>query len=208
MNNNLLGKLVVILTCGLMLTSCKSDDNSGNPQDPVTPQEKSDMPELKLDFESLSDWYLAAVKKCHPKIQQVWDSSANPADFNLLLVNETKDKVYLITPEGKQEMKESEWPDDLRTAIEELDAFYHINVGGKRCTMILCSIERYKRMDQAMVMLGYKPLSDLEKVCENLALFYHEAFHQYVQDGDRRWTQDKTAYNRDNSYPIGYEPRI
>ena len=208
MSKNILGMLAVVLAFGVMLAGCKSDDNSEKTNEPVTPQETTDMPALKLDFESLADWYLAAVKKCHPQMQKVWDSSANPADFNLLLVKETKDKVYLITPEGKQEVKQSEWTDGFRTAIENLDAFHHIRLGDKRCTMILCSIQRFEKMDQALVMMGHKPMSDLEKVGENLALFYHEAFHQYVQDGDSRWTSDKTAYNRDNSYPIVYEPRI
>jgi len=208
MKKNLLGMLVVILTCGLMFIGCVNEDNSVKPEKPVTPQETSDMPELKLDFESQSDWFLAAVKKCHPLIQQVWNTDADPAMFNLLLVNETKDKVYLITPEGKREVKESEWTDDFRAELEKMDAFCHIYFDGKCCTMIQFSLERFDRMDQAMIMMGYKPMSDLEKVCENLSLFYHEAFHQYVQDGDPGWTEDKTAYNRDNSYPIVYEPRI
>ena len=200
-----------MLTCSLMFTGCKSDDNSVKPEEPVTPQETTettDMPELKLDFESLSDWYLAAVKKCHPKIQQVWDKSAAPSDFNLLLVNETKDKVYFITPEGKQEVKESEWNDEFRTALQQMDAFSHINFGGKHSTMILCSLKRFDKVDQALNMMGYKPMSDLEKVCENLVLFYHESFHKYVQEGDTYWTLDRTNYNRDNSFPIVYEPRI
>ena len=63
MSKNILGMLAVALTFGVMLAGCKSDDNSEKTNEPVTPQETTDMPELKLDFESLADWYLAAVKK-------------------------------------------------------------------------------------------------------------------------------------------------
>ena len=211
MKKNLLGIMVVVLTSALMFISCGSDDEPAKPEEPVKPQETTettDMPKLELDFESMSEWYLAAVKKCHPLIQQVWDSSADPKKFNLLLVKETKDKVYLITPEGKREVKESEWTSGFRTALQQLDAFSHIEFDGKYCTMIMCSMKRFEQIDQALSMMGYKPFSDLEKACENLALFYHESFHRYVQEGETRWSRDNTAYNRDNSYPIAYEPRI
>lgn len=211
MKKNYLGILIVVMASAFMFIGCKGDDEPVKTEEPVKPQETTettDMPELKLDFESMSEWYLAAVKKCHPLIQQVWNSSADPKKFNLLLVKETKDKVYLITPEGKSEVKESEWTDGFRTALQQLDAFSHIEFDGKHCTMILCSIKRFDQMDQALKMMGYKPMSDLEKVCENLALFYHESFHRYVQEGETGWSRDKTAYNRNNSYPIVYEPRI
>ena len=204
LNKHLLGLLAVTLFSSLMFTGCANNDFSIKPGS----QDTSGLPELKTDFEPLSDWYLAAVKKCHPLIQKVWNSNADPANFNLLLVNETKDKVYLITPEGKREVKESEWSGTFRTALEQLSTFCHIDLDGKKCTMLQSSIKRYDMMDQALITMGYKPLSTLEKVCENLAVFYHEAFHQYVQSSSLGWTEDKTAYNRDNSFPIVYEPRI
>ena len=173
MKKNLLGIMVVVLASALMFISCGSDDEPAKPEEPVIPQETTettDMPKLELDFESMSEWYLAAVKKCHPLIQQVWDSSADPKKFNLLLVKETKDKVYLITPEGKREVKESEWTNGFRTALQQLDAFSHIEFDGKYCTMIMCSMKRFEQIDQALSMMGYKPFSDLEKACENLVL--------------------------------------
>ena len=212
MKKNFLGILIVVMASAFMFIGCKGDDEPVKIEEPVKPQETTettDMPELKLDFESMSEWYLAAVKKCHPLIQQVWNSSADPKKFNLLLVKETKDKVYLITPEGKSEVKESEWTDGFRTALQQLDAFSHIEFDGKHCTMILCSIKRFDQMDQALKTMGYKPMSDLEKVCENLALFYHESFHRYVQDGKNRWTNPKnTSGQAPQVFPVDYNSRV
>ena len=200
--------LAATLTSGLMFAGCTENDNPVKPENPVTPTETTDMPELKLDFESMADWYAAAVKKCHPLMKQVWGNVVDPADFNLLLVNDTKNKVYFIDQEGKREVPESEWTNELRGAVLQLDTYYFMQFNGKKCAMLNSDLSKYDRFDQMLTAMGYQGWSDLDKICENLSLFYHESFHKYVQIYDLGWEDDNTAYNRDNVYPVLYEPRI
>lgn len=200
--------LAATLTSGLMFAGCTENDNPVKPENPVTPTETTDMPELKLDFESMADWYAAAVKKCHPLMKQVWGNVVDPADFNLLLVNDTKNKVYFIDQEGKREVPESEWTNELRGAVLQLDTYYFMQFNGKKCAMLNSDLSKYERFDQMLTAMGYQGWSDLDKICENLSLFYHESFHKYVQIYDLGWEDDNTAYNRDNVYPVLYEPRI
>ena len=95
------------------------------------------MPEVSRDFDKVADWMAAAVQKCHPNIRKAWNNDADPADFNLLLANSEKTRIYLINPNTKKEVPQAEWTDVLKQSLDETTSFAHLPFDGKNCTIIL-----------------------------------------------------------------------
>ena len=110
MKKNLLWMLAAILTlCGSMaLTSCSDKNDAETTDNPLA----SEMPQITEEYEGMVTWVAAGVQRCHPYINQFWNQDADPADFNLLL-NEAKTKLYMINADGKREIPQSEWDDEL-----------------------------------------------------------------------------------------------
>ena len=208
MKKNHLWMFAAILACGLMLTACDNNDSPVQPT--VTPGDEIQMPELKEDFETVADWLTAAVKRCHPYINQFWNNDADPADFNLLLTNEECNKVYFIDAEGKREVPQSDWDAGLTKGLADVGSasYYFLTFQGKRCCLQIVSPSNWKIMAQSYEMMGLKVPTLQDNAYDLLHTFYHESFHQYVQKL-RNWKQaEGTVYSRDQVYPVVYEPRI
>lgn len=214
MKKNHFWMFVTILLCGTMImTSCSDKDNAAEPttpeEQPSTPDEAA-MPELKEDFESIADWVTAAVKRCHPHIREVWNEDADPADFNLLLTNESCDKVYFINADGKREVPQTEWDDDLVRGLGTVSSadYYFFTFQDKYSCLQIVSPEKWKTMEEVYKMAGRRLPTLKDNAYGLLHTFYHESFHNYVQRL-RGWKKLEDApFNRDQTYPVDYEPRI
>lgn len=189
--------LLLVLVGGLM-ASCKTGNE---------PSGDVNLPEIKRDFDAITDWFAAAVKLTHPHIQKNWNADADPADFNLLLVNEEKTRICAISPDGKKEWKQTEWPDVISSQVNDMNSFACTHIGDKCYTLILCSFSNYDAMAEVMKQNGI-PASDKHMVWMWLELFYHESFHAFVQVLSKDWQKGSGTYNRDQEYPIDYSPRI
>lgn len=184
--------------CGLF-ASCKSANE---------PTQDATLPEIKRDFDEVVRWFGVAVKQSHPLIQKAWNTDADPADFNLLLVNDDQSRICAIMPDGStKEWTKSEWPDEIKSQMEQMNSFAFASVGGKYYTLIWCNFSMMDKMVDVMRAEG-RDYSDKEMFFDWLILFYHEAFHQFVQNPDKGWEKFSDDYNRDQNYPIQYEPRI
>lgn len=196
-----------IAFCGtMMLASCSEKDD---PVQPVTPGEAA-MPELKEDFESMAEWLTAGVKRCHPYIRKFWNEDADPADFNLVLTNESCDKVYFINANGKREIPQTEWDDALVKGLSEVgNADYcFFMFQGKNCCLQIISPGKWKMMAEVYKMLGKREPTLQDNAYLLLHTFYHESFHKYVQSL-RGWNNlGSPHYSREQVYPVVYEPRI
>ncbi len=207
MKKNFLWMLAAILLCGSMaLTSCS--DNTDNPVTPPTP-EGDEMPAFSEDFEEMATWVTAAVKRCHPYISQFWNSEADPANFNLLLINESMDKLYLINANGKREIPQSEWDDKLYRGIDEVSnsGYYFLTFQNRCCCLQIISPKAWQAYRQMVETLTGKTMTLQDDAYGVLHTLYHEAFHNFVQDLNL-WEKSGKIYNRDQTYPIDYEPRI
>lgn len=184
--------------CGLFV-SCKPVNEPS--QDPA-------LPEVKRDFDAMIQWYGAAVKQSHPYIQKAWNTDADPADFNLLLVNEEQSRICEIKPDGSsKEWKKSEWPEEIQSQVEQMNSFAFACVDGKYYTLIWCNFTMLDQMAAVMREEG-RTYTDKDIFFDWLVLFYHESFHQFVQNSMKGWKKSSEEYNRDQVYPIEYEPRI
>ena len=194
-----------------LTTSCSDKDDDDNKTTPETPEEQQDikMPELKEDFESIVEWMTQAVKYCHPYISKYWNEEANPANFNLLLVNGDRTKLYMINAEGKTEVPEKDWDDVLRDGMAQVETagYFFLPFKNKHCCLQIVSQEMIKDMNEKSMMMTGKPLSMKQFCYEQLHTFYHESFHEYVQKLNE-WKKDSEDSSRDQVYPILYEPRI
>ena len=207
MKKNFLWMLAAILLCGSMaLSSCS--DNTDNPVTPPTPG-GDEMPALSEDFEEMATWVTAAVKRCHPYISQFWNSEADPANFNLLLTNENMDKLYLINADGKREIPQSEWDDALYRGMDEVSnaGYYFLTFQDRRCCLQVLSPKAWQMYRQMVETLTGRTMTLQDDAYGVLHMLYHEAFHSYVQDLNL-WEKSGNTYNRDQTYPIDYEPRI
>ena len=210
MRMNLLWMLAAMLFCGsVILTSCS--DKTDNTDDPVTPPtpEAEEMPALSEDFEEMATWVTAAVKRCHPYISQFWDSEADPVNFNLLLINESMDKLYLINADGKTEIPQSQWDDELYRGMLEVGnaGYYFLTFQNRRCCLQIISPKAWAAYQQMLESLTGRTMTLKDKAYDVLHTLYHEAFHRYVQELNL-WEKSGETYNPDQTYPIDYEPRI
>lgn len=203
-----------IAFCGtMMFTSCSDKDDPAQPstpeQQPVTPEEAA-MPELKEDFESIAEWVTAGVKRCHPYIRKFWNEEADPADFNLVLTNESCDKVYFIDANGKREVPQAEWDETLENGFSQIKNadYYFFTFQNKNCCLQIVSPTKWKEMAEMYKIGGRKVPTLQDNAYSLLHTFYHESFHKYVQSL-RGWNNlGSPHYNRDQVYPAVYEPRI
>lgn len=205
MKKNIIWLLAAILSCGLMLTACSSNDDF---TEPVKPDDEVKMPEVSRDFDKVADWMAAAVQKCHPNIRKAWNNDADPADFNLLLANSEKTRIYLINPNTKKEVPQAEWTDVLKQSLDEITSFAHLPFDGKNCTIILVDFNEFDALKEIKSQYAGREVTDEDYMFDLLALFYHESFHAYVQTSLKDWQNGEGEYNRSQSYPIDYNPRI
>ena len=206
MKKNNIWMLAAILVCGLNLTACTNNDNPAEPV--VTPDDEVEMPEVSRDFDKVVDWFAAAVKKCHPNIQKAWNTDADPSDFNLLLANEEKTRIYLINPDTKKEIPQTEWTSELKQNLENATGFKHLVFDGMNSTIILVKFKEFDAQKGVMEQVMGRQLDDKYYLLQTLALFYHESFHEYVQKKEKGWQKSSGYYNRNQFYPIDYTPRI
>lgn len=196
---------ILALFSGTAFVSCSDKDNTDNP---LTSEEPS-MPKLSEDFEDLATWVTAAVQRCHPYIRQFWNEDADPANFNLLLTNESMNKLYLINAEGKREIPQSEWDDALRRGMSEVESagYYFLTFQNRYCCLQIHSLESWERQKQIMQMLNGTTPTAQDMAFDVLHTLYHEAFHNYVQELNG-WTKSDEVSIRDQAYPVNYDPRI
>ena len=72
--------------CGLLM-ACK----------PVNePTQETNLPAASRDFDAVVLWFGVGVKQSHPFIRKAWNTDADPAEFNLLLVNEDQSRISPI----------------------------------------------------------------------------------------------------------------
>ena len=193
----------LVAICCSLLVAC----NPVEEPKPDTKPEEGSLPEVKRDFDVLINWFEVAVKKTHPNIQKAWNTDANPDDFNLLLVNDDRSRICAITPDGKQEWKKSDWPEEIRLQVEQMNSFACTYANNKSYTLIWCNYEDFDRIADSMKPFGVT-MNNKDMAFHWLELFYHESFHEFVQRSDKGWKKTTEAYNRDQSYPIDYSPRI
>jgi len=192
--------LCFLALAGLAFSSCKSSEGN-TPSDPA-------MPKISRNFDELTTWFAEAVKRTHPYLTSAWNGDADIADFNLLLVNEEKNRICKITPEGKKELPESEWPDELVSELQTISSFGYTMIKDVNHTLIVCSFAFFdEKAEMTKEALGYVP-SDEEIVYDWLALFYHESFHHFVQRREKGWISSEQESDRSQTYPIDYKPRI
>lgn len=159
-----------IILCGialvaLLFSACKP--NEGN-----TPTD-STMPKISRNFDELTTWFAEAVKRTHPYVTSAWNKDADIADFNLLLVNQEKNRICKITPEGKKELPESE--------LLSISSYGYTKIKDVNHTLIVCDFAFFdEKAEMTKEALGYV-FTDEEIVYDWLALFYHESFHHFVQ---------------------------
>jgi len=194
----------IILCCLAMVafffSSCKSTD--GNTATNPT------MPKISRDFDELTTWFAEAVKRTHPYVTSAWNSDADIADFNLLLVNEQKNRICKITPQGKKEIPENEWSAQLTSELANISSYGYTTIDGVNHTLILCSFAFFdEKAEMTKQTLGYV-FSDEQIVYDWLGLFYHESFHHFVQKAEKGWISSEQPSDRSQSYPIDYNPRI
>ena len=166
------------------------------------------MPKISRNFDDLTIWFEEAVKRTHPFISSAWNSDADVADFNLLLVNQEKNRICKITPEGKKELPESEWSENLKNEVSLINSFGYTTLNGLNHTLILCDFAFFDEKAEMTKHTYGHVFSDEEIVYGWLALFYHESFHQFVQRGEKGWMPSETPSDRSQTYPIDYQPRI
>lgn len=185
--------------CGLLM-ACK----------PVNePTQETNLPTASRDFDAVVKWFGVAVKQSHPFIRKAWNTDADPAEFNLLLVNEDQSRICQILPDGSaKEWKKNEWPEEIQRQVAQMNSFAFANVEGKCYTLIWIN---FSMMDQmaAVIKEEGRTYTDNDILIDWLVLFYHESFHQFVQNFAKGWDKSsEEAYNRDQTYPLEYEPRI
>ena len=184
--------------CGL-LTACKPGNEPT--QDPT-------LPTISRDFDATVQWFGVAVKQSHPLIQQAWNADADPAEFNLLLVSEDKSRISQIKPDGtSKEWKKADWSDEIQSQVEQMNSFAFAYVDGRYYTLIWCNFTMLDQMAEVLRAEG-RTCTDKDMFFDLLILFYHESFHQFVQNPMKGWEKSSEAYNRDQTYPMEYEPRI
>ena len=212
MKKNLLWMLAAILICGLALVSCTVEDNPANGSGAEPEQtDNNTLPEVSTDYDKMTDWFWAAIKIANPHVQTAWNADVNPADFNMLLVNQEKTRMYLINPTTKKEIPQSEWSEDVKRAVQNTTSFSHVAFNGLNCTIILF-IDSYEEMKERMLKMYGEEITLKDYMLKFVALFYHEAFHQYVQIPAKGWkktakSEDAGKENRNQDYPIDYMPR-
>ena len=211
MKKNFFWMLVTMLALcsGTVFMSCSDKENTDSPQDSPQIPEKPTMPKITEDFEDFATWVAAAVQRCHPYISQFWNSDAEQGNFNLLLTNEGKNKLYLINAEGKREIPQSEWDDALKRGMSEVESagYYFLTFQNRYCCLQIHSLESWESMKQVQQMQkGTTPALE-EWGYYMLHTLYHESFHNYVQDL-KSWTKSGSSTDREQSYPVNYEPRI
>ena len=195
-----LSKIMLFAVLAVAMCACKSSE--GN-----TPTD-STMPKISRNFDELTTWFAEAVKRTHPYVTSAWNSDADIADFNLLLVNEEKNRIVKITPGGKKELPESEWSDQLRNELLTISSYGYTTINDVNHTLIVCSFAYFdEKAQMTKETLGYV-FTDEEIVYDWLALFYHESFHHFVQRPDKDWISSEQESDRSQSYPIDYKPRI
>jgi len=190
--------LALAVCCGL-LTACKPGNEPT--QDPT-------LPTISRDFDATVQWFGVAVKQSHPLIQQAWNADADPAEFNLLLVSEDKSRISQIKPDGtSKEWKKADWPDEIQSQVGQMNSFAFAYVDGRYYTLIWCNFTMLDQMAEVLRAEG-RTYTDKDIFFDLLILFYHESFHQFVQSPTKDWEKSSEAYNRDQTYPMEYEPRI
>ena len=185
--------------CGLLM-ACK----------PVNePTQETNLPAASRDFDAVVKWFGVGVKQSHPFIRKAWNTDADPAEFNLLLVNEDQSRICQILADGSaKEWKKNEWPEEIQMQVAQMNSFAFAHVEGKCYTLIWIN---FSMMDQmaAVIREDGRTYTDNDILIDWLVLFYHESFHQFVQNLNKGWDKSsEEAYNRDQTYPIEYEPRI
>lgn len=205
-------RLLRTLLCGifaLCLTACT--DSNDNPAAPSGGEEQQGEDiQVADDFESRADFMVASYKKAQPLVTQVWNTHADPQDFLLLFMSEDKQKCYLIGEDNKQLVPESDLPQiylDNPTEIER-SGFLFAQYKGRNCCMIL---DNRTTIEQQYKMAG-RPFDPTTYACDKLTLFYHESFHQYVQEGKNRWIEPEKDPDAESSrgqvFPVVYNSRI
>jgi len=194
----------------LVLTACSASlDNpvpdSGNGQQSEQQGEQANVAD---NFESRADWLATAYKKTKPMISSVWNASVNPEDFVLLFVREDQQKIYLIDDNGKQLVPQAEWPERYVNDPAELSrgTFLNVSFRGRNSCMIL---DARTQGEQRKTLMG-SSFNPTEYALDLLSLFYHESFHEYVQEGENKWIKPPKGdlSSRDQVFPIVHEPRI
>lgn len=178
-----------------------------SPSDGNTPKD-STMPKITRNFDDLTNWFAEGIKRTHPYVSSAWSSDVDIADFNLLLVNQEKNRVVKITPNGKKEIPEKDWSDDLVSELHSITSFGYTTINDVNHTLIVCDFAFFdEKAEMTKEALGYV-FSDEAIVYDWLALFYHESFHHFVQRPDKDWISSGQASDRSQNYPIDYQPRI
>ncbi|EID85507.1 hypothetical protein MSI_9380 [Treponema sp. JC4] len=193
-------KLIYILAGLLMLSVCScsngSSDSSGG--------------EPEYTFEYASNFMYEAIQKCHGKMKVVWpgDDVLTEDNFNMILVdakmNPTKTNICLITPSGITKITEK--TPEILDALEVIQStnFSKVIYNGKKAMMIDMSFspEEIKMMETFGM-----PTSPKARCCDRLDLFYHESFHEYVQDLASPTWGSAASKDRDQLWPIDFTPR-
>lgn len=202
----------------MSFTGCSSDDDSND-----TSTKKSSptaVPTLTTyNIESAAEFFYQSMKRCHPKMKEVWpnDTNLSEANFNMILVEipsdpETFDfesaeavkqlSFYFINAEGKTKL--SNLPEDfLMLPMALMSAgYFKVEYNGKKaCAMAFLPFELAKQSAEFASTQDLKP----ETIAlENLDTFYHESFHFYVQAS--KWGS-ASADSREQMFPINFEPR-
>ena len=186
----------------IILGSDKGDDSGNNK-----------LSELSTDYNKMIDWFWTVIKIANPHIQATWNADVNPADFNMLLVNQEKTRMYLLNPSTKKEIPQSEWSEDVKRAVQNTTSFSHVAFNGLNSTIILFKVNEFEEEKEEKKAKYGLVFTLKDFIFEMVSLFYHESFHKYVQIPDKGWqrtdkSENAQKENRDQSYPIDYMPRV
>lgn len=192
-------KLIYFLSILLILFVTACSNGSSDSSDPYT-------------FEFASAFMSDAIKKCHPKMKEVWpgDVVLKEENFNLILVdaksNPNNTNICLITQEGVTAITDKDKTPEIINALESIQGanFYKVTYNGKNAMMIDMT---FTEQEIAMRKQVGMPTSPEALCCDRLDLFYHESFHEYVQGLATPVWGNPESKDRDQLWPIDFTPR-
>lgn len=191
-------KLIYILSVFLMLFVTACSNGSSDSSDQV------------YNFDFASKFMYDGLKKCHPKMKEIWpgDVVLKEENFNMILVdakaNPNNTHICLITPAGITPITEK--TQEITNALESIQGanFYKITYDGKNAMMIDMT---FTDQEIAMRKQVGMPTSPEALCCDRLDLFYHESFHEYVQEiANPKWGNPDSK-DREQEWPIEFKPR-
>lgn len=83
-----------------------------------------------------------------------------------LLANEEKTRIYLINPDTKKEIPQTEWTSELKQNLENATGFKHLVFDGMNSTIILVKFKEFDAQKGVMEQVMGRQLDERERMAE------------------------------------------